>query len=192
MLNIIMCRKKEILIIIFILTFALLATYNIYYKFNNSESTDYNTDTLDITFYNKEADQINITKLTPVTDSVGLSSNAYTFKIKNNTNKSIKYSVNINDNTRLYDKHKCRDYEIPKNIIRLSIHKNKEKNNIYNLSDLVNGNIVNRIIKANSEEEYTIRVWISNKANQTTGTKMHYHGIIKVIDEGVLVATTIK
>ena len=121
MLNIIMCRKKEILIIIFILTFALLATYNIYYKFNNSESTDYNTDTLDITFYNKEADQINITKLTPVTDSVGLSSNAYTFKIKNNTNKSIKYSVNINDNTKLYDKHKCRDYEIPKNIIRLSI-----------------------------------------------------------------------
>ena len=91
MLNIIMCRKKEILIIIFILTFALLATYNIYYKFNNSESTDYNTDTLDITFYNKEADQINITKLTPVTDSVGLSSNAYTFKIKNNTNKIIKY-----------------------------------------------------------------------------------------------------
>lgn len=192
MLNIIKYRKKDILIIVFILSFALLATYNIYYKFNNSESTDYNTEMLDVTFYNKEVDKINITKLTPLTDSVGLSSNAYTFKIKNNTNKSIKYSVNINDNNELFDKHNCNEYAIPKNIIRLSIHKNKEKNNIYNLSDLVNGNIVNRIIKANSEEEYTIRIWVSNKSNQITGTKMHYHGIIKVLDEGVLVATTIK
>ena len=115
MLNIIGCRKKEVLIIIFILSFALLATYNIYYKFDNSESTDYNTDALDVTFHNKEGDQVNITKLTPVTDYVGMSSNAYTFKIKNNTNKSIKYSININDNSLLYDKHKCRDYEISKN-----------------------------------------------------------------------------
>lgn len=192
MLNIIKYRKKEVLIIILILTFALVATYHIYYKFNNLESTDYNTDTLDVTFHEKNGDLINIKKLTPVTDSVGLSSKAYTFTIKNNTNKSIKYSINIIDNDKLYNKDKCRDYIIPKNIIRLSIHKNNEKNNIYNLSDLVNGNILNRIIKANKEENYTVRFWISNKSTQTTGTKMHYHGIIKIEDEGALVATTIK
>ena len=92
----------------------------------------------------------------------------------------------------LYKKDDCFNYSIPKNIIKFSIHNNKEKSNIYNLSDLINGNVVNRKIKANSEEEYTVRVWISNDATQTTGTKMHYHGIIKVVDEGTLVATTIK
>ena len=188
MLNIIKYRKKEVLIIIFILAFALIATYNIYYKFNNSESTDYNTNTLDVTYNKKNGDQINITKITPVTDSVGLSSKAYNFTIKNNTKKNIKYMINIEDNSKLYKK----DYSIPKNIIKLSIHKDKEKANIYNLSDLINGNVINRIIKANSEEEYTVRVWISNNATQTTGTKMHYHGIIKVVDQGTLVATTIK
>ncbi len=192
MLNIIKYRKKEVLIIIFILAFALIATYNIYYKFNNSESTDYNTNTLDVTYNKKNGDQINITKITPVTDSVGLSSKAYNFTIKNNTKKNIKYMINIEDNSKLYKKDDCTDYSIPKNIIKLSIHKDKEKANIYNLSDLINGNVINRIIKANSEEEYTVRVWISNNATQTTGTKMHYHGIIKVVDQGTLVATTIK
>lgn len=192
MFNIIKYRKKEILIITFILVFALVATYNIYYKFNNSESTDYNTDTLDVRFNKKDGDLVNLKKIIPVTDSVGLSSKAYTFTIKNNTNKSIKYSININDNSKLYDQDGCNEYRIPKNIIKLSIHKNNEKNNIYNLSDLVNGNILNRIIKANREDEYTIRFWISNKTTQITGTKMHYHGIIKVEDEGALVATAIK
>ncbi len=192
MLNSIKYRKKEILIIVIILTFALVATYNIYYKFSDKESTDYNTDTLDVTFHEKNGDQINITRHTPVTDSVGLSSKAYTFTIKNNTNKSIKYSININDNDELYKSDKCNKYKIPKNIIKLSIHNDREKNNIYNLSDLINGNVINRIIKANREENYTVRFWISNKSTQNTGTKMHYHGIIKVEDEGALVATTIK
>ena len=66
MLNIIKYRKKEVLIIIFILAFALIATYNIYYKFNNSESTDYNTNTLDVTYNKKNGDQINITKITSI------------------------------------------------------------------------------------------------------------------------------
>lgn len=185
-------RKKEIVVIAFILIFALAATHHIYYKFKDSRNVDYNSDTLDVTFHEKSGNEINIKKVTPVTDSVGLSSESYTFTIKNNTNSSIKYSINIVDNKKLIKKDKCGEYKIPHNIIRFSIHKNKEKNNIYNLSDLVNGNVLNRVIKAKREEEYTVRFWISNKNTLTTGVKLHYHGLLEIKDMGTDVAATIN
>lgn len=185
-------RKREIIVISFILIFALAMTHHIYYKFKDSRNVDYNTETLDITFHEKSGNKINIDKVTPVTDSVGLSSEAYTFTIKNNTNRSIRYSININDNKELLKKDNCGEYQIPHNIIKFSIHKSKEKSNIYNLSDLVNGNILNRVIKAKKEEKYTMRFWISNQNSLTTGAKLHYHGLLEIKDIGTDVATTIN
>ncbi len=185
-------RKKEIVVIAFILIFALVATHHIYYKFKDSRNVDYNSETLDVTFHEKSGDKVNLSKITPVTDSVGLSSKAYTFTIKNNTNRSIRYSINVLENEKLVMKDKCEEYQIPKNLIKLSIHKSKENNNIYFLSDLINGNVLTRIIKANQEEEYTMRFWITNNNTLTTGIKLHYHGIIDVADVGTDVATTIN
>lgn len=184
-------RKKEFLIIALILLFAVVATYNIYYKFKDSRNVDYNSSTIDVTFHEKSGDQINLTKITPVTDSVGLSSNAYTFTIKNNTNKSIKYSINILDNLDLVKEDECSEYQIPRNIIKFSIHKEKEKNNIYMLNDTVNGKVLTRIIKPNEKEEYTMRFWITNNSLQT-GAGLHYHGLIKIFDEGTAVATIVN
>ena len=183
-------RKKEILIITLILTLALLATNRIYYKFKDSNNVDYNTATIDTNFHSKFGNKVNITKLIPVTDSVGLSSQAYTFTIKNNTNSSIKYSINIEDNNDMIFDDDCSSYQIPHNLIKFSIHKKGEKNNIYTLSNLVNGEVLSRIIKANAEEEYTMRFWISSDSIQKTGSKLHYHGLIKVNDLGNQVAMT--
>ena len=47
--------------------------------------------------------------------------------------------------------------------------------------------MLSRIIKANSEEEYTMRFWVSSDSIQT-GSKLHYHGLIKVNDLGNQVA----
>lgn len=188
MIEIIRYRKREIIVIVIILLFAIFTTRYIYYKFRDKSHVDYNTDTLDITFHEKSGDEINLRKVTPVTDSVGLSSKAYKFSIKNNTNSSIKYSINIRDNKELSKKDECLEYQIPTNIIRFSIHKSDEKNNIYTLSDLVNGKVLTRIIKANKKEEYTMRFWIMNNNTLPTGAKLHYHGIIDVVDEGIQVA----
>lgn len=184
-------RKKEIVAITVILLFALFSTYKIYYKFKDSRNVDYNSATLDVTFHEKSGDEVNLEKVTPVTDSVGLSSTAYTFTIKNNTNKSIKYSINILDNLDKLKSDNCGEYQIPHNIIKFSIHKEKEKNNIYMLSDLVNGEVLTRIVPAKSTEEYTMRFWVANNT-LPTGSKLHYHGLIKVNDEGTQVATTIN
>lgn len=180
-------RKKEIVVIIFILAFALVATYKTYYKFKDSRNVDYNTSTIDVTFHEKTGAEVNILKLTPVRDSVGLSSKAYTFTIKNNTNASLKYSINIDDNEMKVKDDDCLEYQIPHNLIKFSIHKNGEKNHIYTLNDLVNGKVLTRIIKANCHEEYTMRFWISGDSLQT-GANLHYHGLIKVNDLGSQVA----
>lgn len=180
-------RKKEIVVIIFILVFALVATYKTYYKFKDSRNVDYNTSTIDVTFHEKTGAEVNILKLTPVRDSVGLSSKAYTFTIKNNTNASLKYSINIDDNEMKVKDDDCLEYQIPHNLIKFSIHKNGEQNHIYTLSDLVNGEVLTRIIKANQQEEYTMRFWISGDSLQT-GAGLHYHGLIKVSDLGNQVA----
>lgn len=180
-------RKKEILVIAFILIFALITTYKIYYKFENARDVKYNTPTIDTIFHEKTGAEVNITKLTPVTDAVGLASRAYTFTIKNTTNTNLKYSITIEDNDDKLFEDGCEEYQIPHNLIKVSIHKEGEKNSIYNLNDLVNGQVLTRIIKAGAEEEYTMRFWISNDSLQT-GSKLHYHGLIKVNDLGTQVA----
>lgn len=184
-------RKKEIVMITLILLFALVTTHYIYYKFKDSRNLDYNTPTIDVTFHEKDRDKINLTKIIPVSDSVGLASSAYKFTIKNNTNKSVSYSINIVDNTKKIEKDNCSSYQIPDNIIKFSIHKEGEKNNIYTLGNLVDGKVLTRIIKANQKEEYTMRVWITQN-NFQTGTKLHYHGIIQVKDEGYRIAANVN
>lgn len=184
-------RKKEIVIIVFILTFALLATNKIYYKFKDSNNVDYNTATIDTTFHEKTGAEVNISKAVPMSDSLGLSSRAYTFTIKNNTNASLKYSITIEDNELKIEDDGCKDVLIPHNLIKFSIHKKGEKNSIYTLGNLINGEVLTRIIKAKQEEEYTMRFWVT-KDSLLTGTKMHYHGLIKVNDLGNQVALGVK
>lgn len=191
MLSSLKYRKKELVSISVILLFALISTHYIYYKFKDSRNIDYNTSTLDVTFHEKSGDLVNLTKVTPVTDSVGLSSTAYTFTIKNNTNKNLKYSIKIDDNKKQVIKDDCGEYQIPNNIIKFSIHKEKEKSNVQVLSNLVNGEVLERVIKAGQKEEYTMRFWIANNT-LPTGSKLHYHGKIVVTDEGTQVATTIS
>lgn len=191
MLSSLKYRKKEIVSIAIILLFALISTHYIYYKFKDARDIDYNSATLDITFHGKSGDLVDITKVAPVTDSVGLSSTAYTFTIKNNTNKNIKYSIKIEDNEKQVKKDECGEYQIPHNLIKFSIHKEKEENNIYILSNLVNGEVLERVIKAGQQEEYTMRFWIANNT-LPTGSNLHYHGKIVVTDEGTQVATTIS
>lgn len=192
MKDIIKYRKKEIVVIAIILLFAIFTTRYIYDKFEKVGNVDYNTDTLDITFHEESGAEVNLLKVTPVTDSVGLSSKAYKFTIKNNTNSSVRYSIYINNNKQLVEKDDCGEYQIPNNIIRFAIHKENEKNQIYTLSDLINGRVVSRIIKAKEKEEYTMRFWIVNNNTLPTGVKLHYHGLIDVKDEGVEIATSIN
>lgn len=181
-------RKKELVIITFLLALVLVSTYFIYYKFKNSTDIKYDSDTLDVTFHGDKGDRVDFYKVTPVTDSVGLSSKEYSFTIKNNTNKTLEYSINIVDNNEFIQEDYCKDTQIPKNIIKFSIRNEKEDNSIYALNNLINGNVLTRKIKPRDKEKYTMRFWTTRDTNISTGTKLHYHGIIEVVDLGNKVA----
>ena len=68
---------KNVIYIGIILLIAIISTYKIYYKFQDDRNVNFNSDSFVITFHEKTGDKVNITKVTPVTDSVGLSSNSF-------------------------------------------------------------------------------------------------------------------
>ena len=63
---------KNVVTMTFILAIAIVSTYIIYKKFDHSEIVDYSSESLDITFKEELGEEINITHVSPVTDSVGL------------------------------------------------------------------------------------------------------------------------
>ena len=77
-------RKREIIkntiFIIFILILAVIPTHYIYYKFQGNRNIDFSSESLDVVYHESTGDKLTISKVTPVTDSVGLSSSkAYIF-----------------------------------------------------------------------------------------------------------------
>lgn len=179
-------RKKELIksaiIIAIILLIAVVSTYYIYHKFKDQRNVDYNSKSLDIVFHETSGEKVTITKVTPLTDSVGLSSKAYTLSIKNNLTEPVKYEIKLVDDLEQINQEGCASYLIPKESIRVSIKKNNKDNKIYTLSELEDNSLLEEKIKALDEENITIRVWISKDSSIPNGSTSHYHGKIQVIE----------
>ena len=118
-------RKKELLknIIICgtILAIAVISTYYIYNKFDHSELVDYTSESLDITYKEDNGDKVTITSVSPVTDSVGLSTKAHTITIKNNLTESAKYLIKLTTDIDEMIKDDCAEYQIPIEKLKVAI-----------------------------------------------------------------------
>ena len=175
-------RLKSALIICFILAIAIFATHHIYYKFQNERNTDYSSESLDITFHEETGDKVTLTRVTPVTDAVGLSSQSYTFTIKNNMTIPVDYTIKLVDDLEMVFEDNCGEIEMPKDIIRVAI-KSEEKTEIYTLSELEDGVLETDKIKPLDEEEYTIGVWTTQYTTLQAGSTRHYHGKIQIVED---------
>jgi len=171
-----------------ILLLAIISTYYIYYKFQNDRETDFNSESLDVIYHDSTKDRIEITKVTPVTDSVGLSSNAYSLTVKNNLTIGVNYTIKIVDDTETIKEDECGESTISKENIRISIKAGKEKNNIYTLSELEDGVLYSNKIDALKKENIVIRAWIDKDTTLVSGSNMHYHGKIQVIENNGIIA----
>ncbi len=176
-------RIKNILIIGIILLIAIISTHYIYFKFKNQSNVDYNSESLDIVFHEKTGANISINKVTPVTNSVGLSSKAYTFTVKNNLIEPVKYQIKLVDDKAFIENDGCSEYLIGKQYLRVSIKEDNKDNKIYNLNELEDGLLLNIEADALEEKNYSIRVWVSRDIDIPTGSNLHYHGNIKVVEE---------
>ena len=173
---------KTIVFMIIIIGFSIGASIFIYDRFKTVRDKKYNSPSLEVTYHSRNGKSINITKVTPVTDYVGLSSYAYKFTIKNNTNKKVKYQVKLVDDDKKYAKDNCADKIIPKSIIKVGIHKSGEVSNIINLDDIDNSVLTTAKLGPKKEEKYTVRVWISNENDLVLDKNLHYHGLLKVTE----------
>lgn len=180
--------KKDIIYVFFILLLAVGSTYYIYDKFQDDRNIDFNSESLDVTYHEKTGNKITLNKVTPVTDSVGLSSKAYLISVKNNLTEKVDYKIKIVDDDESIEKDKCEDILIPKENLRVSIKVNKKANKIYNLTDLEEGIILEDTIKALEEKDISIRMWVNSDTKIPLNSKLHYHGLIQVIEENNSVA----
>lgn len=177
-------RRKELtktfIFTVFILLFASFSTYYIYDKFEDSRDFLVASDSLEVVFH--DASDVSITKITPVSDSVGLSSKAYTFTIKNNTMTKVRYKVKVVSDTEKIQEDDCSSFQAPLNIIKTGIHKEGEVSTILNLDDLEDGEIVTDYLAPQREVKYTLRFWVSQNT-LSLGNHLHFHGKIKVVED---------
>lgn len=178
---------KNVLIIGIIILVACFFTYKIYNRFHTERSIDYSSSSLDITFHEKSGEKITMTKVTPLSDNLGLSSKAYDFSIKNNLTEPVKVTIKLVDDLEEIEKDDCSEISIPKEYIKVSIKENNGKNDIYTLSELTEDTLLITEIKALGEESYTIRVWTSSEI-ETTNLDLHYHGKIQIIENDSILA----
>jgi len=174
---------KNILYTTVILLLAIVSTYYIYNKFQGDRDIDFNSESLDVTYHESTGDKISISKVTPVTDSVGLSSKSYNISLKNNLTEDVFYTIKVIDDLDKIEEDQCIDNLIPKDNIKISVKINRGENKIYQLDELENNILISDTIDALDTNEIAIRVWIKQDSTLVAGSKMHYHGIIQVIEE---------
>ena len=178
---------KNTVYTIFILALAIVSTYYIYNKFHSERVVDVSSEALEVLFQESKGDRLTIDKVTPVTDSVGLSSKSYSLSIINNLTEDVPYTIKISDDLEKIVKDKCEDKLIPKDDIRISIKVNKDDNVIYTLGELEDNVLYQGQIKALEKNNISIRLWVKHDTTLSGGSRMHYHGIINVYDRDKLV-----
>lgn len=171
---------KNVFFIVAILALAIFATHKIYYHFTGVTDTEYSSESLDIVFHEKDGSKVALTKVVPVTDSLGLSTDAYSFTINNNLTDEVEYRIRLVDDNKSIDEDACGDIQIPKDLLRVSLKVANERNEIYTLSDLDEGILLISTLKPLEEKDYSIRIWVNDSSTINIGKDLHYHGIIKV------------
>ena len=102
-------------------------------------------------------DSVNLDKIIPTLDKFGVESKGFSFTIKNQGNKEIKYSLSLVDDNSTVNNSSIR-YELTKN------------NNILGIDTLANDGILeNGVINAKEEIKYTIKLWLDYNSEIKVG-----------------------
>ena len=173
---------KNVVYIGLILLVAVVSTYLIYDKFIEERKIDSSSEILEVTYRDNSGRKLAITKVTPLTDSVGLSTTNYGITLSNNLTEKVNYRIKVKDDIETILNDECEEYQISKDDIRISVKAGKKETKIYTLSELIDGVLIEDSIKALEKEEVSIRVWVSQNSTLPLGSNIHYHGILEVED----------
>ena len=174
---------KSAIIIIFLFAFAIISTYLIYNNFSNARQKDVDTGEMEVIFHSQAGNKINLTRFTPVSDAVGLSSTEYDFTVKNETENSVSYKIVLEPNPKRIANDGCEYKTIPKELLKLSLRVDHKTPVAKILSEYENNIIYEDTLEPNSEEDYSIRLWAINN-DFVIDRDSHFHAIINVVEEG--------
>ena len=178
-------RKQEIVIIGFILILCLVSTYFIYNKFSDERKIDYNSEKLEVIFNDQTGDSITLKKITPLSDSVGLSTKAHNFELNNNLTEKVGVKIVIVSDEDAIEDDDCSERLIPLDNIKVMLKKNNVEGEIYRLSELEDGIILEDELEPIAHNTYAIRLWVDKDTTLPAGSNFHYHGKIKIIEEEI-------
>ena len=88
---------KNVVYIGLILLVAVVSTYLIYDKFVEERKIDSSSEILEVTYRDNSGHKLAITKVTPLTDSVGLSTTNYGVTLSNNLTEKVNYIIMFPD-----------------------------------------------------------------------------------------------
>lgn len=173
---------KSGIIIALLLLFAICSTYYIYQKFSDQREKNYDSGQLEVVFHEKNGNMIDMTQFVAVTDAVGLSNSAYTFTVKNHTASAVRYKVVLTKNKQEIANCGCGDRQIPDELLKLSLRKDHLAPNSYVLGEVIDGVLIEDVLEANNEEDYSIRLW-AMYSNFIVDKTSHFHAMIQVVEE---------
>ena len=173
---------KSTVIIILLFTLAIISTYLIYQNFKEKRERDIDTGKMEVIFHSKEGNKINLTKFTPVSDAVGLSSNSYDFTVKNGTKSKVSYKIILEKNINKIEKDNCVSNTIPNELLKLSLRVDHQAPKAMILNEYQNNVLYEDTLEPSSEEDYSIRLWAIN-SDFVIDRNSHFHAVIKVIEE---------
>lgn len=175
---------KSGIIIACILLFSVISTYFIYQKFSNARNQGYDSGEMEVVFHEKQGNEISLTQFVPVTDAVGLTSNAYTFTVYNNTLNSVSYKVILAKDQETMLEDGCIERQIPDELLKLSFREDHQAPTAMVLSEYQDGVLHTGTLAPGESEDYSIRLWAMN-SNFIVDRTSHFHAIIEVIEEEV-------
>lgn len=170
-------RKNTFVIMIAAtITLVLTSSFALFTYFGEGQEHKMTTGTLVLNL--TEDNSLTLANTYPMSDKEALTTKAYTFKINNIGTEDAKYKLSIIDDATKYERDGCSSEKLPWSVIKYSVKKNDGQNNIGILADN-NGIIDSSTIKANSTDNYEVRLWISSTAGNEIAN-LHLHAKIKI------------
>ncbi len=156
---------KSASMIIFILAIAFMGTYIVYNEFNNTYNEVIETESLTITYQDKERDLLKLENATPVSDGIGKSSNPIKMSLKNNTEEEIKYTAKILLDAEALLECKCSDLLLNEKEVKVNVFVNNREVITVLLNDLENGILLDEVLLPNEEVDLSFRIWVEQGSN---------------------------
>ena len=143
--------------IIFMLIFLIVSTLYVYYPNKQNLTSAFTFLQNREAFYLEElSDGIKLAEAYPITDSEGITSDSYSFKIVNDTDKDIHYQLVFRNQLEKIEAKNL--LPLDSKYLRYSIQNNESNLKIETLTDTEV--IYDAVIKADSELTFDFRIWL--------------------------------